>query len=78
MVLLENVRFHLAEEGKGVVDGEKVKAPKDEITAFRQTLSKLGDLFVNDAFGTAHRAHSSVVGVDVPIRAAGLLMKKEL
>ena len=34
--------------------------------------------FVNDAFGTAHRAHSSMVGVDLPVRVAGLLMKKEL
>ena len=33
---------------------------------------------VNDAFGTAHRAHSSMVGVDLPVRAAGFLMKKEL
>ena len=33
---------------------------------------------MNDAFGTAHRAHSSMVGIDLPIRAAGFLMKKEL
>jgi len=38
----------------------------------------LGELFINDAFGTAHRAHSSMVGVNVPTRAAGFLMKKEL
>lgn len=41
-------------------------------------MTKLGELYVNDAFGTAHRAHSSMVGVDVPTRAAGFLMKKEL
>ncbi len=35
-------------------------------------------MYVNDAFGTAHRAHSSMVGVDVDTRAAGFLMKKEL
>jgi phosphoglycerate kinase len=35
-------------------------------------------VYVNDAFGTAHRAHSSVVGVDLPIKAAGFLMQKEL
>ena len=46
--------------------------------AFRQSLTKLGELYVNDAFGTAHRAHSSMVGVDVQTRAAGFLMKKEL
>ena len=68
----------MAEEGKGIINGEKVKAPKDDINAFRQSLSKLGELYVNDAFGTAHRAHSSVVGVNVPTRVAGLLMKKEL
>ena len=37
-----------------------------------------GDATVNDAFGTAHRAHSSMVGINLPKRAAGFLMKKEL
>lgn len=78
VLLLENLRFHLAEEGKGVINGEKVKAPKDDIAAFRASLTKLGDIYVNDAFGTAHRAHSSMVGVKVDTRAAGFLMKKEL
>ena len=68
----------MAEEGKGVVNGEKVKASKDEIAAFRKSLTSLGELYVNDAFGTAHRAHSSMVGVDVQTKAAGFLMKKEL
>lgn len=40
--------------------------PRPQVVAFRASLSKLGDVFVNDAFGTAHRAHSSMVGVDVP------------
>ena len=75
---MENLRFHLAEEGKGVVNGEKVKASKDDIAAFRKSLTQLGELYVNDAFGTAHRAHSSMVGVDVQTKAAGFLMKKEL
>jgi len=38
----------------------------------------MGDLYINDAFGTAHRAHSSMVGVNHEIRAAGFLLKKEL
>lgn len=38
----------------------------------------MGDIYVNDAFGTAHRAHSSMVGIDHKIRVAGYLMKKEL
>jgi phosphoglycerate kinase len=41
-------------------------------------LSKHGDVFVFDAFAAAHRAHSSVVGINHPIRAAGFLMAKEL
>lgn len=41
-------------------------------------MTKLGDIYVNDAFGTAHRAHSSMVGVNVETKASGLLMKKEL
>ena len=78
VILLENLRFHLAEEGKGVIDGNKVKAKPEDVAAFRKSLSSLGDVFVNDAFGTAHRAHSSMVGVDVETRAAGFLMAKEL
>jgi len=35
IILLENLRFHMAEEGKGIINGEKVKAPKDDINAFR-------------------------------------------
>ncbi|CBY31753.1 unnamed protein product [Oikopleura dioica] len=64
VILLENVRFYAEEEGK--------------VTEFRSKLSKHGDLFVSDAFGCAHRAHSSVVGIAHEKRAAGLLMDKEL
>eukprot|EP01066_Platyproteum_vivax_P020879 Platyproteum_vivax@DN882_c0_g1_i1.p1 len=79
VILLENLRFHAEEEGKGLAeDGSKVKPTEAEVKSFRQSLTKLGDVFINDAFGTAHRAHSSMVGVDLPIKAAGLLMKKEL
>lgn len=79
LILLENLRFHVEEEGKGVAaDGSKKKASEDEVKAFRASLTKLGDVYVNDAFGTAHRAHSSMVGVDHAHRAAGFLLKKEL
>jgi phosphoglycerate kinase len=80
IVLLENLRFHIEEEGsvKDENTGAKVKADPAKVAAFRASLSKLGDVYVNDAFGTAHRAHSSVVGVTLPHRAAGFLMKKEL
>ncbi|KAG7484721.1 hypothetical protein MATL_G00053010 [Megalops atlanticus] len=79
VILLENLRFHVAEEGKGKdAAGNKTKATQEEIDAFRASLSKLGDIYVNDAFGTAHRAHSSMVGVNLPQKAAGFLMKKEL
>ena len=79
VILLENLRFHVEEEGKGAdADGNKVKAGEAEVTAFRESLSKLGDVYVNDAFGTAHRAHSSMVGCSLPVRAAGFLMAKEL
>ncbi|CDJ38059.1 phosphoglycerate kinase [Eimeria tenella] len=79
VLLLENLRFHLEEEGKGEdANGNKVKADSKQVEAFRNSLTKLGDIFVNDAFGTAHRAHASMVGVNLPVKAAGLLMKKEL
>ncbi|GAA5939664.1 phosphoglycerate kinase [Sporobolomyces koalae] len=77
--LLENLRFHIEEEGSSKdKDGNKTKADPAEVTKFRASLSKLGNVYVNDAFGTAHRAHSSMVGVDLEQKAAGLLMTKEL
>lgn len=76
--LLENLRFHIEEEGSKKVDGQKVKADKEAVTKFREQLSSLADVYVNDAFGTAHRAHSSIVGFDLPQRAAGFLLAKEL
>ena len=64
-VLFENVRFHAEEEAND--------------PAFARELAQSGDLYVNDAFGTAHRAHASTVGVagDLPAYA-GLLMEAEL
>lgn len=66
VVLLENLRYHSEEEGN---DPE-----------FSKKLAALCDVYVNDAFGTAHRAHASTVGMIayVPQAAAGLLMDKEL
>jgi len=66
ILLLENLRFHAEEE-------------KND-PAFAKQLASLCDLYVNDAFGTAHRAHASTVGMIqfVPQAAAGLLMDKEL
>ncbi|XP_036295729.1 phosphoglycerate kinase 1 isoform X2 [Pipistrellus kuhlii] len=62
VILLENLRFHVEEEGKGKdASGNKVKAEPAKIEAFRASLSKLGDVYVNDAFGTAHRAHRAKV-----------------
>ncbi len=64
--LLENVRFHAEEE--------------ENADSFAQALAKLGDVYVNDAFGAAHRAHASTAGIAkfVPVAAMGLLMEKEL
>ena len=66
VVLLENLRFHPEEE------------KNDE--EFAKQLASLCDVYVNDAFGTAHRAHASTVGIThhVSQAAAGLLMQKEL
>jgi phosphoglycerate kinase len=66
ILLLENLRYHAEEEAND--------------PAFSQALAKLCDVYVNDAFGTAHRAHASTVGMIqfVPQAAAGLLMDQEL
>jgi len=77
--LLENIRYHVEEEGKGVdKDGNKVKADKAKTAAFRASLAKLADIYCNDAFGTAHRGHSSMVGDGYAVKCAGFLMAKEL
>jgi phosphoglycerate kinase len=65
ILLLENLRFHEEEE-----TGDD---------AFARVLSKHGDIFVNDAFGTAHRKHASIVGVTKYMPAvAGMLLEKEI
>lgn len=66
VILLENLRFHKEEE-------------KND-PGFAQQLAKLGDVYVNDAFGSAHRAHASTEGITkyIKICAAGYLMQKEL
>ncbi len=65
ILLLENLRFHPEEE--------------DNDSAFAQQLASLADIYVNDAFGTAHRAHASTSGVAQYLPAvAGLLMEREL
>jgi len=65
-LLLENLRFHMEEEA----NNEK----------FSRQLAELADFYINDAFGTAHRAHASTVGMTKFMQksAAGLLMQKEL
>jgi len=79
VILLENLRYHPEEEGKGLNEaGEKVKAEPAKTAEFRQSLRRLGDVYVNDAFGTAHRAHSSMLGEGFEKRAAGTLLNKEL
>ncbi|KAF9740636.1 hypothetical protein PMIN06_000360 [Paraphaeosphaeria minitans] len=79
VILLENLRFHAEEEGSSKdAEGKKVKADKAKVDEFRKGLTALGDVYINDAFGTAHRAHSSMVGVNLPQKASGFLVKKEL
>ncbi|XP_050512573.1 probable phosphoglycerate kinase isoform X2 [Diabrotica virgifera virgifera] len=79
VILLENLRYHVEEEGKGVdASGNKIKATPEQVKEFRQSLRKLGDVYINDAFGTAHRPHSSMMGEGFDKRAAGFLLKKEL
>lgn len=66
VLLLENLRFHPEEEQND--------------PGFAKELASLADIYVNDAFGTAHRAHASTTGVAefISLRAAGFLMEKEL
>mmetsp|Transcript_7423 Transcript_7423/g.16343 ORF Transcript_7423/g.16343 Transcript_7423/m.16343 type:complete len:672 (+) Transcript_7423:90-2105(+) len=79
VILLENLRYKVEEEGKGVdKDGNKIKADADATKAFRASIRKLADVYCNDAFGTAHRAHSSMVGEGFDVKCSGFLMQAEL
>ena len=65
VLLLENLRFHAEEEAGDA--------------SFAQALARLGDVFVNDAFGAAHRAHASIFGIaDYLPAVAGFLLEKEI
>ncbi|ALJ56914.1 Bifunctional PGK/TIM [Candidatus Xiphinematobacter sp. Idaho Grape] len=66
ILLLENVRFHAGEEANN--------------STFSAELAQLGEIYINDAFGAAHRAHASTVGISshLPFSATGLLVEKEL
>lgn len=72
IVVLENVRFYHEEEGK--------KCTAEEQEAFAKELATFGDVYVSDAFGTAHRAHASMAVVTkfVDQCAAGFLLEKEI
>ncbi|CAD0107358.1 unnamed protein product [Aureobasidium uvarum] len=69
IILLENLRFHAEEEGSSKdSEGKKVKADKAKVEEFRKGLTALGDVYISD----------SMVGVDLPQKASGFLVKKEL
>jgi phosphoglycerate kinase len=59
-------------------DGSKKIAKDSDVREFCQILSSFGDVYVNDAFGTMHRNHSSIGGIELGTKAGGLLVKKEL
>lgn len=91
VLLLENIRFHAEEEGKprniaeNATDQEKAaakKALKESQKDFAKNLATLADVYVNDAFGTAHRAHASTALIaehfDAKSKMFGFLMQKEI
>lgn len=66
VLLLENLRFHIGEEQNDL--------------AFSQSLAALADVYINDAFGAAHRVHASIVGIPrfIKVAAVGYLLRKEI
>ena len=69
VILMENIRFNPEEEAIELTS---------EVLEFRKKLTSLGDIFINDAFGCCHRAHSSIVGINCPIKIPGYLIQKEV
>jgi len=79
VILLENSRYYIEEEGKGKdAEGNKIKADPEKVKEFRASFAKMGDIYCSDAFGTAHRAHSSMVGDGFDVKCSGFLLAKEL
>jgi phosphoglycerate kinase len=88
VLVLENLRFHKEEEGKAKVPetatDDEIKAAKAEMkqrqALFAQRLAEGCDLYVDDAFGTAHRAHASMAAITKHLRPAvsGFLLEKEI
>lgn len=89
VLLLENLRFYPEEEGKPVgIDkedpayDEAKKAMKESQKAFAKTLASYADIYINDAFGTAHRKHASTAVIadyfDADHKMLGYLMEKEV
>ena len=66
IVLLENIRYY-PEETQNI----------SSTNLFREKLSSLGDVFINDAFGCSHRAHSSIIGINTKEKCCGFLVEKE-
>ena len=93
VALLENTRFYKAEDGKVKKDdpkkgihlteeeyAEKKAKLKADRTAMAKKLASYGDVYCNDAFGTAHRAHASTAVIDefMPVSVSGFLLEKEI
>ena len=88
ILMLENTRFYKEEEGKvkkadGMTDEEykaKKAAMKEKQAVLAKKLASYGDIFCNDAFGSAHRAHAStaVISKYMPVSVAGFLLEKEI
>lgn len=90
VLMLENLRFHLEEEGKPKLDDDASEEEKNTAKAemkekqkqFSKDLASLADVYVNDAFGTAHRAHASTAVIadyfDADSKMFGFLIEREL
>ncbi|MCK4625683.1 MAG: phosphoglycerate kinase, partial [Phycisphaerae bacterium] len=88
VVLLENVRFHpgetMPDKAKKNPDGQLAFDQRETLYGFVQELGRLGEVYVNDAFGTCHRKHASMYGAAKVIKAkggpsvAGFLVEKEI
>ncbi|XP_030383280.1 phosphoglycerate kinase-like [Scaptodrosophila lebanonensis] len=78
VILLENLRFYEEEEGSTKNYHQEIIVDPAKVKEFRKKLAAMGEIYVNDAFGTAHRRHSSMMGEGYNMRAAGFLLYNEL
>ncbi|ORX79593.1 phosphoglycerate kinase [Anaeromyces robustus] len=78
IILLENLKFHSEEDMLLRKRSSSKMSINENFRKYIKSLSNLGDIFVNDAYSLSHNEYTSIVGLTIPVKVSGLLLKREL